>query len=154
MFCCLSLVPKELPIPLLNRTNNGKDIDVVWNPISPNRTAGEGYVHRYDIRYYQYEDVDNSIVVSVDNVTQYKIQGVDEDTEYTVQVRVVVLKSTEPTQTFEFGEWGGILVPKPVGEFITFTTYITLLSVHTHNLWIQEDAYLVILAVKNSIVAC
>ena len=104
---------------MVNRTNNGKDIDVTWNTIIPNRTAGEGYVYRYDVRYYQYEDVGNSIVVPVGTVTQYKIQGVDEDTEYTVQVRVVVLKSTEPTQTFEFGEWGGVLVPKPVGEFNT-----------------------------------
>ena len=101
---------------MVNRTNDGKDIDVVWNLITPNHTAGEGSVYRYDIRYYRYEDVGNSNVVSVGTNTQYKIQGVDEDTEYTVQVRVVVLKSIEPTQTFEFGEWGGVLVPKPVGE--------------------------------------
>ena len=104
---------------MVNRTNNGKDIDVMWNPITPNLTAGEGNVHRYDVRYFQYENVGNSIVVMVGTSTQHKIEGVDEDAGYTVQVRVVVLKSIEPTQTFEFGEWGGLLVPKPVGEWDT-----------------------------------
>ena len=43
-------------MPSYNRSNGGKDIDVTWNVITPNRTLREGYVFRYDIRYFQYDD--------------------------------------------------------------------------------------------------
>ena len=39
------------------------------------------------------------------NVTEYKIQGVDEDTDYSVQVWVVILNSTESTLTFEYANY-------------------------------------------------
>ena len=110
------LVPEELPIPSYNRSNGGKDIDVTWNVITPNRTLREGYVFRYDIRYFQYDDVSIGIVVEAGNVTKYKIEGVDEDAEYSVQVRVVVLSSTEPRLTFEYGTWSGGLLRKPVSK--------------------------------------
>ena len=106
----------ELPVPSYNRSNDGKDIDVTWNVIIPNRALREGYVFRYDIRYFQYDDMSNDIVVPVGNVTKYKIQNVDEDTEYSVQVRVVVLKSTEPRLTFEYGTWSGDLITEPIGK--------------------------------------
>ena len=111
-----SLVPGELPVPSYNRSNDGKDIDVMWNVIIPNRTLGEGYVFQYDIRYFKYDDLSNGIVVPVGNVTKYKIQNVDEGTEYSVQVRVVVLKSTEPRLTFEYGIWSGDLITEPIGK--------------------------------------
>lgn len=113
--CCI-LVPGGLPIPIASRSNNGTDIDVTWNAIVPNRTNGEGYVFRYDIRYFQYDDDINSITLAGGNTTTYKIEGVSKDTEYTVQVRVVVINSTEPRLTFQMGDWGGKLVPKPIGE--------------------------------------
>ena len=92
----------------------------MWNVITPNRTLGEGYVFRYDIRYFQYDDYNNStVMIATGNVTEYKIQGIDEDTEYSVQVRVVVLKSTEPTLTFEYGLWGGEVISKPTGKLNT-----------------------------------
>ena len=101
---------------LTNRSNNGKDIDVTWSIVTPDLTAGEGYVYRYDIRYYQFDDVSNSIVVEGKNETSYKIQDVDEKAEYTVQVRAVVISSTEPTLTFEPGEWSGPLIQRSIGE--------------------------------------
>ena len=115
------LVPKELPVPVFNRSNGGKDIDVTWNVITPNRASQEGYVFRYDIRYFQYDDQINDIVVQVGNVTKYKIEGVDEDAEYSVQVRVVVLKSTEPKLTFQYGTWGGGLIRKPVSKLNNYS---------------------------------
>ena len=111
-----SLVPEELPVPSYNRSNDGKDIDVMWNAIIPNRTLGEGYVFRYDIRYFKYDDLSNDIVVPVGNVTKYKIQNVDEGTEYSVQVRVVVLNSTEPRLTFDYSIWSGDLITAPIGK--------------------------------------
>ena len=113
------LVPEEIPIPSYNRSNGGKYIDVTWNVITPNRVLREGYVFRYDIRYFQYDDVSNSIVVQVGNLTEYKIEGVDKDIGYSVQVRVVVLSSTEPRLTFEYGVWGGGLIRKPVSKLNT-----------------------------------
>ena len=100
------LVPKELPVPSYNRSNDGKDIDVTWNVVIPNHTLQEGYVFRYDICYFQYDDDGNStVVIPAGNVTEYKIQGVDEDTEYSVQVRVVILNSTESTLTFQYANY-------------------------------------------------
>ena len=110
------VVPKELPIPEVSRSNGGADIDVTWNSIAPNRDEGEGYVFRYDIRYFQYAAVTNGIVVKGGNVTSFKIEGVDEDADYSVQVRVVVINSTEPMLTFEYGGWSGKLIQKPIGE--------------------------------------
>lgn len=117
-FCHLFLVPETLPDPKVVRINGRKDINVTWNAIIPDHTKGEGYVYRYDIRYYQFDDVDNSIVVEGKNTTEYRIMGVGENVEYTVQVRVVVINSTEPTLTFQFGTWGGKQLQKPIGEML------------------------------------
>ena len=115
-----------------NRSNNGKDIDVTWSIVTPDLTAGEGYVYRYDIRYYQFDDVSNSIVVEGENETSYKIQDVDEKAEYTVQVRAVVISSTEPTLTFELGEWSGPLIQRPIGELMYI--HHTLFFIHGTNI--------------------
>ena len=58
-------------------------------------------------------------MVQVGNVTKYKIEGVEKDTEYSVQVRVVVLSSTEPRLTFEYGVWGGGVISEPTGKLNT-----------------------------------
>jgi len=123
MVFILFLVPEKLPDPKIVRSNDGKDIDVTWDAIIPNRTKGEGYVYRYDIRYYQF-DVSSSIEVEGKNTTHYKIMDVGENTKYTVQVRVVVINSTEPTLTYQFGTWGGEQIPQEAISELKIVKYI------------------------------
>ena len=100
---------------MVNRTNNGKDLYVMWDHVTPNLTAGEAYVYSYEIRYYRYNDVNNSYKVPVKNVTHHLIEGVDEDVQYIVEVRAAVLKSIEPT-LLEYGEWSETPTPKQIGK--------------------------------------
>ncbi|XP_065903747.1 uncharacterized protein [Dysidea avara] len=107
-------VPVELPGSVsVTRSNNNRTIEVRWNTIVPNRGQGEGDVYRYDIRYYKCGEQDNAIIIDGDHPPamsdqQMKtIPNVDPDTEYSVQVRVIVLIQSEPDVRFGVGRWSG-----------------------------------------------
>jgi len=101
---------------VVNRVNNGTDLNVTWNHVTPNLTAQEAYVHSYQIRYYRYQDVGNSNTVSLGNVTYHLIEGIDVNTQYTVEVRAAVLESVDPNLTLQYGEWSGTLLSEPIGK--------------------------------------
>ena len=120
-------VPAELPDSVsVTRSNNNRTIEVRWNTIVPNRGQGEGDVYRYDIRYYKCGEQDNAIIINgnhppaMSNQQMMTIPNVDPDTEYSVQVRVIVLIQSEPGVKFGVGRWSGDVCKDSTGNNIQY----------------------------------
>ena len=106
-----------------------------WNTIVPNRDQGEGYVYRYDIRYYECGEKDNAIIIdgghppAMSDQQMMTIPNVDPDSDYSVQVRVIVLIQSEPDVRFGVGRWSGDVCrdSTTTGNYICLMTSVVIL---------------------------